>query len=138
MIPGPHERLSFLMGADGIADDELTTLGVEILRGAGSSFRGILIPEGSLSAYKVLVRQKLTPGFWNDIVGRQEILFIFKLTDGTVAELALSDATRSEIAQLCSSLNKDPIEKTSDMPHYLAGNPFYREAIETFHSGSVA
>jgi hypothetical protein len=82
--------------------------------------------------------RKLTPGFWNDIVGRQEILFIFKLADGTVAELALSDATRSEIARLCTSLNNDPIEKTSDMPHYLAGNPFYREVIETFHSGSVA
>jgi hypothetical protein len=138
MIPGSHERLSFLMGADDIADAELTTLGIEILRGGGSAFRSILIPEESLPAYKALVRQKLTPGFWNDIVGRQEILFIFKLADGTVAELPLSDATRPEIARLCSSLNKDPIEKTSDMPRYLAGNPFYREAIETFHSGSAA
>ncbi len=40
MIPGPHEYLSFLMGADAIADDELTPLGINILQGAGSPFRG--------------------------------------------------------------------------------------------------
>ena len=138
MIPGPHEYLSFLMGADAIADDELTHLGIDVLQGAGSPFRGLLIPEESLAAYRALVRQKITPGFWNDIVGRQHVLFIFKLADGTIRELALSEATRSEIAQLCSSLNKDPIEKTSDMPRYLAGNRFYRELIDAFHADRSA
>jgi hypothetical protein len=134
MIPDSGEYLSFLMGADAIADDEITGLGVEIVRGAGSPFRGLLIPESSLSAYKKLVREKLTAGFWNDILGRQSVFFIFKLADGTVRELTLSEETRSEIARLCSSLNRDPIEKTSDMPRYLAGNPFYRELIEGFHA----
>ena len=138
MIPAPHEHLSFLMGAGEIADHELASLGVRILKGGGSAFRRLLIPHGSLSAYKALVREKLTPGFWNDILGRQEILFIFKLADGTIRELTLSEATRSEIAHLCSSLNKDPIEKTSDVSRYLAGNPFYRQSIETFHSHSRA
>jgi hypothetical protein len=137
MIPGPHEYLSFLMGAGAIGDEELTNLGIKILQGAGSAFRGLLIPASSGAGYKELVREKMTPGFWNDIVGREEILFIFKLADGTVRELAFSEASRSEIAQLCSSLNKDPIEKTSDLPRYLAGNPFYRELIAAFHAGSV-
>jgi hypothetical protein len=136
MIPEPHEYLSFLMGADAIADHELTNLGIKIPKGAGSPFRGLLIPERSLSAYRALVREKITPGFWNDIIGRQEILFIFKLADSTIRELTLSEATRSEVAHLCSSLNKDPIEKTSDMPQYLAGNAFYRELIEAFHGRS--
>jgi len=134
MIPKPREYLSFLMGADAIEDQELTTLGVEILRGSGSPFRGLLIPEKSLSAYKGLVREKLTPGFWNDILGREEVFFIFKLADRTLRELALSEGTRAEIARLCSSLNKDPIEKTSEVLRYLAGNPFYRELIDAFHS----
>jgi len=138
MIPGPHEYLSFLMGADGIADHELRDLGVKILEGAGKPFRGVLVPEDSLSAYKALVREKITPGYWNDILGRHEILFIFKLGDGTIRELTLSETTRSEIAHLCSSLNKDPIEKTSDVRQYLAGNPFYRDLIEAFHRESDA
>ena len=134
MIPGPHEYLSFLMGAEAIADAELAHLGIDILQGAGSPFRGLLIPESSLPAYRAIVRQKITPGFWNDIVGRQDVRFIFKLADDTIRELTLSEATRSEIGQLCSSLNKDPVEKTSDMPRYLSGNPFYREVIDAFHA----
>lgn len=132
MIPEPHDYLSFLMGADASSDHELTDLGVKILQGANTPFRGLLVPGGNLPAYKALIRDKLTSGFWNDILGRHEILFLFKLEDGTVRELTLSEVTRPEIARLCTSLNNDPIEKTSEMPRYLAGNPFYREVIETF------
>ncbi len=77
----------------------------------------------------------LLPGFWNEIVGEQEILFIFKLADGTVRELTFSEATSSQIAQLCSSLNGDPIENTSDVPRYLARNPLYGELIAATHAG---
>jgi len=134
MIPEAHEYLSFLMGAASISDDELNNLGIKILQGAGSPFRGVLIPGGSLEAYKTLVREKINPGFWNDIVGRQQILFVFKLADGTVEEFTYSEANRNRIASLCTALNKDPIEKTSDLLRYLAGNPFYRELIVAFHN----
>jgi hypothetical protein len=138
MIPESHEYLSFLMGADAIADHELASLGIKIVRGAGTPFRGLLIPAGSLPAYRALIREKLTPGFWNDILGRHEIFFVFKLEDNTIRELEFSEVTRSEIARLCSSLNNDPIEKTSDMPRYLACNPYYRDLIEAFHAQSHA
>ena len=133
MIPEAHEYLSFLMGAAAISDGELDNLGIRVVQGAGSPFRGLLIPGGSLDEYKTLVREKIKPGFWNDIVGRHEILFLFKLADGTVAEFTDSEANREQIARLCTALNKDPIEKTSDLPRYLAGNPFYRELMVVFH-----
>ena len=80
------------------------------------------------------MRERLSAGFWNEIVGRHEILFIFKLPGGTVREIALSEATASEIAELCSSLNGDPIEQTSNLPRYLSGNPLYRELIGAFYA----
>ena len=110
MIPEPHKYLSFLMGADAIADHELTSLGVKILKGGGSAFRGLLIPEGSLSAYKALVREKITPGYWNDILGRQEILFIFKLTDGTVA---VGDHAPQQYAEALHKPLKLPVARFS-------------------------
>lgn len=134
MIPEPHEYLSFLMGVDAIADEDLTNLGVKILERHGSAARGLLVPASSLSPYSALVRERLSPGFWNEIVGRQGILFIFKLADGTVREFALSEATSSEISQLCSSLNDDPIEKTSDLPRYLSGNLFYKDLIAALYT----
>src|SRR5574338_163463 len=47
MVPGQHDYLSFLMGADAISDHELTDLGVKILKGASTPFRGLLVPGGS-------------------------------------------------------------------------------------------
>jgi hypothetical protein len=133
MIPGPGEYISFLMAAPDISDDELTCIGVRILETVGSGVRGLLIPNQSLPEYKALIRDKLKSGFWSEMVGREEMHFVFKLSDGTLKELRYSGETRDEIAQLCTALNNDPIERTSDMPRYLAGNPFYRDVAVRFH-----
>ena len=135
MIPAPNEYLSFLMGAPAISGEELDRLGIEIVERFGSGIRGLLISAANLQAYRDLIRDKIEPGFWNDIVGRTEIFFLFKLPDGTFEELTYSAENREEIGRLCSELNKDPIEKTSDVPRYLAENPFYRELMVTFHEG---
>jgi hypothetical protein len=135
VIPEPDEYLSFLMGVDAITDADLTDVGVTILERYGAAARGLLVPAASLPRYTALVRDGLIPGFWNEIVGHQEILFIFKLADGAVREIAHSEGTSPEIAQLCSLLNGDPIEKTSDVPRYLAGNPLYRELIAASRRG---
>ena len=68
-------------------------------------------------------------GFWNDLVGPEEILFVFKLADGTLREFTLSENNSDEVSRLCSALNGDPLERTSDLPRYFASNPFYREAM---------
>ena len=75
------------------------------------------------------MRERLSSGFWNKIVGCQEVFFIFKLAYGTVVELTLSEATAPQIARLCSSLNGDPLEKTANVLGYLAGNSLYRDLI---------
>lgn len=67
MIPEPQDYLSFLMGAESIADDELTGLGITILKGTRTSSRQLLIPGSSLPAYKALVRERLALGYWNEI-----------------------------------------------------------------------
>jgi hypothetical protein len=121
------------MGAPGISDEELDRLGIEVVHRAGSGIRGLLVPGAGLEAYKDLVREKLEPGFWNDIVGRDEIFFLFKWADGGVEEFTYSSESREEIARRCTELNEDPIERTSDLPRYLAANPFYRDLMLTFH-----
>ena len=134
MIPEPNEYLSFLMGVDAITDANLTDVGVKILKRHGAAARELLVPSASLPSYTTLVRERLRPGFWNEIVGFQEILFIFKLADSTVVELALSESTAPQIAQLCSSLNGDALEKTSDVLGYLAENSLYRDLIAAGHA----
>lgn len=137
MVPRTGESLSFLMGAEAISDAELADLGVAIARRFESGVRGLVVPDESLASYRALIRRKLQAGFWNETVGRREIFFQFKLEDGTLTELAYSPASRSEIARLCARLNGEPLEKTSNVARYLAGNPFYRELMLAHHGVSA-
>ncbi len=136
MIPESNEYLSFLLAAPDISDEELNRCGIEVVETFGSGIRGLLIPGHGLPAYKALIRERMKLGFWNEMVGRDEMIFLFKLSDGTLKELRYSEKTRDEIARLCTDLNNDPIERTSDMPRYLAGNPFYREVAIRFHGAT--
>ncbi len=110
------------MGAQSIMDDELARIGVSVAQRFESGNRGLLISKGCLDRYRVLIGQKLTPGFWNDMVGRESIVFLFKLLGGSTQEFTLSGSNRQQIAELCTAFSKDPIERTCDLPRYLAGN----------------
>ena len=121
------------MGASTVSQRELQSLRIEIVESARSGSRCLRIPAASLPAYRDLVRERLEPGFWNEVLGREEISFTFKLKDGTLKELTYSPENRQEIAQLCSELNDDPIEKTSDLPRYLATNSFYRDLMIAYY-----
>jgi hypothetical protein len=129
MIPQSGEYLSLLMGAPSLSEAALQGAGVEVLERYGENLLGLLVPLHSVPAYKELVRQYLQPGFWNDLVSPEEIIFVFKLRDGTVREFVLGHENRREISALCSELNGDPIEKTSDLPNYFTANPFYRDVM---------
>jgi hypothetical protein len=129
VIPEAHEHLSFLMGADAITDDDLVNVAVKILERYNSAARGLLVPAASLCS--ALVRERLSAGFCN--VGRQEILFIFKLPDGTVKEVALSEPTSSEIAEL-SVAQWGPNRRPPTCRATSQQAPFYSEVIAAFYA----
>jgi len=133
MIPRSHAYLSVLMGAPSLSESALQRAGVEVLERYGANRFGLLVPSESFAAYKELVRDGLQPGFWNDLVSTEDILFIFKLRDGTVKEYVLDEANRAEIAALCSELGGDPLERTLDIPNYFAANAFYRDVMVAHH-----
>ncbi len=123
---------SYLMGANNITDRELLDLGIDIAQEEDSTSRKLIIPGAAIESYKELIRQKLDNGYWNDFVGNDLINFIFKMPDGRVIEYSYSDDNRLEIARLCTELNGDPIEKTSDLLDYLAENEFYTDEVKRY------
>jgi len=131
MLPGPGEYISLLMGAPTVTEAELEEAGVRVLERFGPNLLGLLVGPGAdrVERYKQLVRERLEPGFWSDLVSQDEIVFVFKLADGTIEELTLTDENRGQISLLCSELNGDPLEQTSDLPRYFAANPFYRPVM---------
>lgn len=129
MIPDEQHYLSLLMGTRALSDAELLALDVEVVEQFESGIRGLLVPAATLADYQQLVAERLECGFWNDLVGTDQIHFTFKLADGTLRAFTLSPSNSEEIARLCSQLNGDPLEETRDLPRYFAANPFYRETM---------
>jgi len=120
-------NLSFLMGGGDIPDEELTALGIEIVQKDPDGDRSLKIPEKSLSQYIELVKAKLEVGFWNEIVGEKEILFIFKFKDGSVKEQMLSPENERENDELCAEFNNEPPGKTHNVYKYISENEFYHD-----------
>ena len=119
--------LSYLMGADNIEDKELTDLGIGIEETKPDGDRTLKIPGDRLSGYIELIKTKLNNGVWNEMVGEKEIIFVFKLKDGSIKEYRLSPENEQEIDKLCAELNNEPPEKTANVYKYILDNKFYHD-----------
>ncbi len=129
--------LSYLMGAEDIEDSKLVDLGIEIVSKKESGSRELKIPSAKLDEYIELIKRNLSAGFWNEIIGAGEIMFIFKFKDGKVQEFTLSIKNESEIDKLCAEFND---EKPDDIPNvykYLSENEFYHDFMIEHYSTLV-
>lgn len=132
---------STLMGGAQISDDQLKKIGVTVVS-RQSDARNIEVPADSFGDFQELIRQKLEPGFWNEVIG-DDIWFCFKDTNGKCREFVLDQHNYDQVAQLCSQYSKTPLEITQNLWKYLASNPWYIELIifedggETYNSGAL-
>lgn len=120
-------NLSYLMGAENIQDTELEDFGVEIKEKTLDGDRMLIIPDKKLPQYVELIKIKLTNGFWNEVVGEKEIIFIFKFKDGHIKEYKLSPENEKEIDKLCAELNNEPPDKIANVYKYISDNKFYHD-----------
>ena len=125
------------MGADEISDKELTDLGIVIQETRESGSRKLQIPTSKIGAYKELICQKLNAGFWNEIVGSEDIFFTFKFKDGAIKQYTLDVSNEQEIDKLCASFNNEPDEKTANVYKYLSENDFYHDVMVKHYSGLI-
>lgn len=130
-------HLSYLMGAENIRDEDLTNLQIEIARNADSEARMLKIPDTSLTQYIELIREKLTRGFWNEIVGPEHIIFLFKFRDGHVEEYTLSSENESQVDRLCAEFNNEQPENTTNVYKYVADNDFYHDFMMEHYADMI-
>lgn len=129
--------LSYLMGAKKIEDKELEDLDIKIKNKDSDGDRSIKIPEEKLSQYIELVKNKLTEGFWNEIIGEKEIIFLFKFKDGNIKEYELSPENEQEIDKLCAEFNNEPPEKTANVYKYISENKFYHDFMMKHYADMI-
>lgn len=128
--------LSYLMGAKDIQDKALEDLNIEIA-GRDGEDRMLKIPQQNIPQYIELIKAKLTPGFWNEVVGEKEIIFIFKFKDGTIKEFTLSPENEPEVDKLCAEFANESPDKTANVYKFISENEFYRDFMQKHYSSLI-
>lgn len=129
--------LSYLMGAEKISNDELASLGIEIVETTPKGDRKLKIPASAIAKYEKLIKEKMTAGFWNEYIGKKEIKFIFKLETDEIKEYLLSPENEQEIDDLCAKLNNEPPDKTANVYKYISENDFYRDFMHAHYQEMI-
>ena len=129
--------LSYLMGAENIKDKNLIDLDISIEEKMADGNRTLKIPENKLGSYIELIKTKLDNGFWNEIVGEKEIIFIFKFKDKSIKEYRLSPKNEQEIDKLCAEFNNEPPEKTANVYKYISDNKFYHNFMMEYYADLI-
>ncbi len=124
------------MGADKITDEQLEGLGVGIEKDSDGD-KKLKIPSEKLGEYIELIKSGLNLGFWNEMVGAEEIIFVFKFKDGNVKEYKLSVENEAEIAKLCSEFAGESPDKTKNVYKYISGNSFYHDFMIEHYSDLI-
>ena len=125
------------MGAEKIGDDELKNLGVEIENKNAEGHRELKIPEEKSAGYIELIKSKMDNGFWNEVIGEKEIIFIFKFKDSRVEEYKLSLENEQKIDGLCAEFNNELPEKTANVYKYLSENNFYHDFMLKHYANMI-
>ena len=110
--------ISYIMGIEDTK--ELESIGVKLNKRDSGNYEAF-IPNDKLAAYEEIISRNLKPGFWNEYIGK-EIVFIFKLEDGTVRSFAWNIDNEKEILELCCKMANAEFISVKDM---LANNDFY-------------
>jgi leucyl-tRNA synthetase len=118
---------SYLMGAERISNDELEELGAVIFERTKEGHRKILIPKASVKKYEKLVEEKISPGFWNEYLGK-ETKFIFKEKDSSIHKMTLTPGNEEFIDKLAVRFNKEERGRES-VWKWLSENDWYKDVL---------
>ena len=125
------------MGAEKIKDQDLIDLGIIIVERTESGSRKLQIPEDKMEGYRILIREKMIPGFWNEFLNENNIYFIFKFENGEIKEYSLFPENEQEVSDLCTRLNNEPSDKTANVYKYISDNDFYHDFMVTHYRDMI-
>lgn len=117
-----EEPKSYLMGVDNV-DSDLKKLGLDISQKSKSGNYKLIIPKEKLNKYEELVTNKLKPGFWNEYINGEQIIFIFKDKNSAVTKYELSKENENKILGLCCEFANTNFESIDSM---ILGNDWYK------------
>ena len=113
---------SYIMGVDNVDSLDRAKFDIEEIDGNyGVSFEDDYIEE-----YEDFIKENLRPTYWNEYLG-EEIVFIFKMDNGSIKRIVRDELNDEEILDLCRKFAGVDFEDVDTM---LSDNEFYARTYE--------
>lgn len=119
-----ESAVSYIMGQKNITSADIEALGGTIEKITPAGHLCVVFPRHKTDEFEKLITEKMQPGFWNEYMFDEGVVFIFKFTDGTTKRFELNDTTNDEIHRLGCEFNGEicPGGKALD---WLKDNEWY-------------
>ncbi len=75
--------------------------------------------------WEEFIEKNLKEGFWNEYIG-ENIVFIFRFSNGQIKKYVLDENNEFEILALCNEFAEASFQSIKEM---LLGNSFYRDML---------
>ncbi len=129
--------ISYIMGQGEITLSDIEAIGGKIEQITPAGHLCVTFPLENAAEFEKLVTNKMTPGFWNEYLGSEKPVFIFKHKDGKTERFELDDTTEEKIRKLGNRFNNNqddnPKENVWD---WLKGNSWYANSPQ-LHSSFI-
>lgn len=85
----------------------------------------VAFPEENRSIWEDFISQHLEPGYWNEYLTENSVIFLFHLDEG-LKRYEVRNFSNDEVLFLCEKLCEC---KFDSLKHMLTGNHYYRDII---------
>jgi len=136
IIPQTGIASSFVMGQKNITPTDIAGVGGNIESVTGSGVLCVTFPIVQAAAFERLIVDKMEPGFWNEYISDEDVIFIFKHPDGSTERLVLNDKNEPHIRNLGHKFNHQA-ETDESVWEWLGNNSFYVRLFLNCHEGKV-
>ena len=113
---------SYIIGMGNLSSD-LAKLGVEIVEKMPNGNMKAVIPETVLTEYEHLIGEKIKPGYWNEYLTDNEVVFIFKDKNGKLERIVWDEHDDQALLKRCMEYSNEQFESIRSM---LDANDWYR------------
>lgn len=128
--PNPKLARTYIMGQKNITEGDIKSIGGKVESVTNSGHLCVEFPIEKSADFENLINNKMEPGFWNEYLTNEKVIFIFKHKDGQLQRFELNDDNAHDICALGNKFNNDPEPKLEETAwDWLSDNNWYAPIV---------
>ncbi len=126
----PDMARTYIMGQKNITESDIASLGGRVEPVTNSGHLCVEFPVAKAAEFEELINEKMEPGFWNEYLTNEKVVFIFKYKDGGLERFELSDDNAHQICVLGNQFNNQPEPQPDETAwQWLENNSWYAPIV---------